>query len=102
MWRGFEGGAGPRDQAAAVLADRDGAADHQRGRDDGEPGVGFTGFHRLERDQWQDGLQPDSRNLFGFEDGTANVKAEDPDGLRERVWVAPGDGPDWLRGGSTW
>lgn len=30
------------------------------GRDDGEPGVEFTGFHRLERDLWQDGLQPDS------------------------------------------
>ena len=30
------------------------------GRDDGEPGVEFTGYHRLERDLWQDGLQPDS------------------------------------------
>lgn len=30
------------------------------GRDDGEPGVEFTGFHRLEKDLWADGLQPDS------------------------------------------
>lgn len=32
------------------------------GREDDErdPGVGFTGFHRLERDLWVDGLQPDS------------------------------------------
>ena len=33
------------------------------GRDDGEPGVEFTGFHRLERDLWQDGLQPDSNQI---------------------------------------
>jgi iron uptake system component EfeO len=32
------------------------------GREDDErdPGVGFTGFHRLEKDLWQTGLQPDS------------------------------------------
>jgi iron uptake system component EfeO len=32
------------------------------GREDDErdPGVGFTGFHRLEKDLWVDGLQPDS------------------------------------------
>lgn len=44
--------------------------------------------------------QATPRNLFGFKDGTNNVKAEDPDGLREQVWVAPGDGPAWLDGGS--
>ena len=33
------------------------------GRDDGEPGVEFTGYHRLERDLWQDGLQPDSGQI---------------------------------------
>ncbi len=33
------------------------------GRDDGEPGVEFTGYHRLERDLWQDGLQPDSPEI---------------------------------------
>ncbi|AEA23144.1 MULTISPECIES: iron uptake system protein EfeO [Pseudonocardia] len=30
------------------------------GRDDGEPGVPFTGYHRLEKDLWESGLQPDS------------------------------------------
>jgi iron uptake system component EfeO len=32
------------------------------GREDDErdPGVGFTGFHRLEKDLWETGLQPDS------------------------------------------
>jgi iron uptake system component EfeO len=33
----------------------DGRADDQR-----EPGVRFTGYHRLEKDLWADGLQPDS------------------------------------------
>jgi iron uptake system component EfeO len=33
----------------------DGREDDERG-----PGVGFTGFHRLEKDLWTDGLQPDS------------------------------------------
>jgi iron uptake system component EfeO len=33
------------------------------GRDDGEPGVEFTGFHRLEKDLWVDGLQPDSNQV---------------------------------------
>jgi iron uptake system component EfeO len=28
--------------------------------DEREPGVGFTGFHRLEKDLWETGLQPDS------------------------------------------
>ncbi|MDQ0379153.1 iron uptake transporter deferrochelatase/peroxidase subunit [Amycolatopsis thermophila] len=40
------------------------------------------------------------RNLFGFKDGTNNLKAEDTDALAQHVWVAPGDGPDWLAGGS--
>jgi deferrochelatase/peroxidase EfeB len=40
------------------------------------------------------------RNLFGFKDGTNNIKAEDPAALHDHVWVAPGDGPDWLAGGS--
>ncbi|GAA2539343.1 iron uptake transporter deferrochelatase/peroxidase subunit [Pseudonocardia hydrocarbonoxydans] len=44
--------------------------------------------------------QATPRNLFGFKDGTHNVKAEDPDDLREQVWVAPGDGPAWLDGGT--
>jgi iron uptake system component EfeO len=35
------------------------------GREDDErdPGVGFTGFHRLEKDLWVDGLQPDSGQI---------------------------------------
>ncbi|MEU5691645.1 iron uptake transporter deferrochelatase/peroxidase subunit [Actinosynnema sp. NPDC020468] len=44
--------------------------------------------------------QPTPRNLFGFKDGTNNVKAEDGDALRDHVWVQPGDGPDWLTGGT--
>ncbi len=44
--------------------------------------------------------QATARNLFGFKDGTRNVKAEETDRLREHVWVQPGDGPDWMAGGS--
>lgn len=42
------------------------------------------------------------RNLFGFKDGTANVKAEEQAALDEFVWVADGDDPAarWLAGGS--
>jgi deferrochelatase/peroxidase EfeB len=40
------------------------------------------------------------RNLFGFKDGTRNIKAEDTDKLNKSVWVAKGDGPDWLAGGT--
>jgi deferrochelatase/peroxidase EfeB len=44
--------------------------------------------------------QATPRNLFGFKDGTANVKAEDTAAVRQHVWVAPGDGPEWMSGGS--
>ena len=44
--------------------------------------------------------QPTARNLFGFKDGTNNLKAEEPDLLDEHVWVQKGDGPEWLTGGS--
>ncbi len=46
--------------------------------------------------------QTTARNLFGFKDGTSNLKAEDPDGLAEFVWVRRDDDPaaDWLAGGS--
>jgi deferrochelatase/peroxidase EfeB len=44
--------------------------------------------------------QATPRNLFGFKDGTNNLKAEDTDALRSHVWVAPGDGPDWMAGGT--
>ncbi|WP_433531776.1 iron uptake transporter deferrochelatase/peroxidase subunit [Micromonospora sp. CA-263727] len=43
--------------------------------------------------------QATPRNLFGFKDGTANIKAEDTD-LAEQLWAQPGDGPDWMTGGS--
>jgi deferrochelatase/peroxidase EfeB len=40
------------------------------------------------------------RNLFGFKDGTRNLKAEETDLLTKHVWVAKGDGPDWLEDGT--
>jgi deferrochelatase/peroxidase EfeB len=44
--------------------------------------------------------QATPRNLMGFKDGTANLKAEDGDLLDEHLWVAGDDGADWLAGGS--
>lgn len=44
--------------------------------------------------------QVTARNLFGFKDGTANVKVEDKRDVEDFVWVQPSDGPDWLVGGS--
>ncbi|TFD50588.1 deferrochelatase/peroxidase EfeB [Cryobacterium frigoriphilum] len=44
--------------------------------------------------------QATPRNLFGFKDGTANIKAEEPDAVNDQVWVGDGDGPTWLAGGS--
>ncbi|PPL16059.1 iron uptake transporter deferrochelatase/peroxidase subunit [Microterricola pindariensis] len=44
--------------------------------------------------------QATPRNLFGFKDGTANVKAEETATVNEQVWVQGGDGPAWLAGGS--
>ena len=44
--------------------------------------------------------QATPRNLFGFKDGTANLKAEDGTELSEHLWIRPGDGPDWMTGGS--
>jgi deferrochelatase/peroxidase EfeB len=45
--------------------------------------------------------QATPRNLFGFKDGTDNLKAEAPTTLDRFVWVAGGDpGGDWLAGGS--
>jgi deferrochelatase/peroxidase EfeB len=43
--------------------------------------------------------QATARNLFGFKDGTRNLKSEDAD-LDEQLWAAPGDGPSWMDGGS--
>ncbi|KUL40502.1 iron uptake transporter deferrochelatase/peroxidase subunit [Actinoplanes awajinensis] len=44
--------------------------------------------------------QATPRNLFGFKDGTRNLKSEDTGLLDEHLWVQPGDGPDWMTGGS--
>lgn len=40
------------------------------------------------------------RNLFGFKDGTANIKSEETSTVDEQVWVQSSDGTDWLTGGS--
>ncbi|HEX3297842.1 MAG TPA: iron uptake transporter deferrochelatase/peroxidase subunit [Nocardioides sp.] len=44
--------------------------------------------------------QTTPRNLFGFKDGTLNVKAEQTDDLERYVWVGPDDDQAWLAGGS--
>ncbi|MGI8722628.1 MAG: iron uptake transporter deferrochelatase/peroxidase subunit [Geodermatophilaceae bacterium] len=44
--------------------------------------------------------QQTPRNLFGFKDGTNNLKAEAGAAVEDNVWVQPGDGPEWLTGGS--
>jgi deferrochelatase/peroxidase EfeB len=44
--------------------------------------------------------QPTARNLFGFKDGTNNLKAEDPQALADHVWVQDGDGPGWMTDGT--
>lgn len=46
--------------------------------------------------------QSTPRNLFGFKDGTANVKAEETTALDEHVWVGADDDAAgaWLAGGS--
>ncbi len=44
--------------------------------------------------------QATPRNLFGFKDGTANIKAEETSAVDADVWVPASDGPAWLAGGS--
>jgi deferrochelatase/peroxidase EfeB len=44
--------------------------------------------------------QATPRNLFGFKDGTKNLKLEDAELLREQLWVAPDDQPGWMAGGT--
>jgi deferrochelatase/peroxidase EfeB len=44
--------------------------------------------------------QATPRNLFGMKDGTDNLKIENDAAVDRFVWVADGDGPDWLTGGS--
>jgi deferrochelatase/peroxidase EfeB len=43
--------------------------------------------------------QDTPRNLMGFKDGTANIKAEDTAAMDRFVWVG-GEGPAWMRGGT--
>jgi deferrochelatase/peroxidase EfeB len=43
--------------------------------------------------------QATPRNLMGFKDGTANIKAEDTAAMDRHVWVGS-EGPAWMRGGS--
>lgn len=43
--------------------------------------------------------QETPRNLMGFKDGTANIKAEDGAAMDRFVWVG-GEGPAWMRGGT--
>ncbi|MFT4127794.1 MAG: iron uptake transporter deferrochelatase/peroxidase subunit [Gordonia sp. (in: high G+C Gram-positive bacteria)] len=40
------------------------------------------------------------RNLFGFKDGTNNIKAEDPAVAHEQVWVGDETDQPWMVGGS--
>ncbi|PJJ62253.1 iron uptake transporter deferrochelatase/peroxidase subunit [Compostimonas suwonensis] len=44
--------------------------------------------------------QTTPRNLFGFKDGTANLKAEDTAQVTDHVWAHPDDGAAWMAGGS--
>jgi deferrochelatase/peroxidase EfeB len=44
--------------------------------------------------------QATARNLFGFKDGTHNVKAEETADLDGQVWVPGEQGPAWLTGGT--
>jgi deferrochelatase/peroxidase EfeB len=44
--------------------------------------------------------QQTARNLFGFKDGTANVKSEDSADVRNQVWASGSDGAGWMDGGS--
>lgn len=44
--------------------------------------------------------QDTPRNLMGFKDGTANIRAEDAEAMRRFVWVGGNGSPAWMRGGS--
>lgn len=44
--------------------------------------------------------QPMPRNLMGFFDGTANIKVEDTQELKNSVWAAGPASPAWMNGGS--
>jgi deferrochelatase/peroxidase EfeB len=44
--------------------------------------------------------QTTPRNLMGFKDGTANIRAEDTAAMDRFVWLGDGASPAWMRGGS--
>ncbi|GAB3579795.1 iron uptake transporter deferrochelatase/peroxidase subunit [Leifsonia lichenia] len=44
--------------------------------------------------------QTTPRNLFGFKDGTANIKSEDTAVVADQVWAGSAGGDEWMRGGS--
>jgi deferrochelatase/peroxidase EfeB len=44
--------------------------------------------------------QPTVRNLMGFKDGTNNVRVDEEREMDDYVWVQPGDGPEWMEGGT--
>ena len=44
--------------------------------------------------------QDTPRNLMGFKDGTANIRAEDTEAMKRFVWLGGGDDPAWMRRGS--
>lgn len=44
--------------------------------------------------------QATPRNLFGYKDGTANIKSEESAALDEFVWVGSSEPQKWMHGGS--
>jgi len=44
--------------------------------------------------------QKTPRNLMGFKDGTANIRAEESAAMERFVWVGRGDGTAWMNGGT--
>jgi len=44
--------------------------------------------------------QATPRNLFGYKDGTSNIKAEEPASLDDFVWVGDDEPARWMHGGS--
>jgi deferrochelatase/peroxidase EfeB len=44
--------------------------------------------------------QSTPRNLMGFKDGTANIRAEDTAAMDRFVWVGDEEGPAWMLGGT--